>query len=58
MSCITLSLILFSFIHLEFNAVFDLERKTIEGKERQQYTMCFAEGNGAVYETKFFNTGS
>lgn len=53
-----ISLILFSFIYLEFDTIFDLKRKAAERKEGQRYTMYFAEGNGAIYETKFVNTRS
>lgn len=50
--------ILFSFMYLEFNGIFDLERKTAERKERQQCTMYPAEGNGVDHETKFLITRS
>lgn len=49
---------LFSFMYLEFNAIIDPEREATKGKERQQCAVYLAEGNGAVYETKFLNTRS
>lgn len=50
--------ILFSFMYLEFNGIFDSERKAAKRKERQQCAMYLAEGNGVNHEAKFLITRS